>query len=308
MAANYLRLSVTDRCNLRCSYCAPAAVWPHADRSEVLSYEQIALVVEVAASLGVSKVRVTGGEPLVRRDVGRLLAALSRIPGLRERCLTTNGTLLREHVPDLVAAGFDRVNVSLDTLDPARSRDLCGAPVLVEVVAGIDDALAAGIRPKLNAVVWPGFDVADAVRLVRFAHARALDLRFIEAMRVSGGGGAGSRRMDEVVTALDAAFALAPDGREGMARMFRVAGGEARVGLITPSHAGFCDGCRKLRVSSTGRLRTCLFGRAGVDLRPAAVAGDRERLAALLGAALATKAAGRGREGAVVASMPGIGG
>jgi cyclic pyranopterin phosphate synthase len=304
----YLRVSVTDRCNLHCPYCAPWRDRTSASRAELLTLEEIDAAVREAASLGITKVRVTGGEPLARADVGRLLAALSSIDSLEDLALTTNGTLLRARLPDLLASRFRRVNVHLDTLDPARYLALCGVAALDEVVAGIDAAIGAGLRLKLNAVCESGLTHPEALDLVRFGGQRGIDVRFIEAMPVAGAGAGERETAGRIETGLRAELGLVDEGRDGVARMFAIPGTSSRLGFITPSHARFCAGCDKLRLSCRGILRTCLFAGSGVDLLPFLRAGDLAATRAAFEAAMVRKAALGGREGCEVSTMVGIGG
>ncbi len=304
----YLRVSVTDRCNLRCSYCAPSRSVDRQSKGDLLSYEEIAEVVAVAADLGVTKVRVTGGEPLVRRDLARLLRLLSAISGPTDLALTTNGTLLQDHLSELAATRFRRLNVSLDTTDPERYRALCGAPLLPNVLAGLDLALAAGLSLKLNAVCAAGLTVDDALALARLGLGRGIDVRFIEAMPVAGAGGHEAAAARVIERALTLTLGLRAAGRDGVARIFEAAGERARIGFITPSHARFCAGCDKLRLSSRGLLRTCLFARDAFDLREALRRGDRAELRRLVAEAVRHKEARPGRAGVEVTTMMGIGG
>jgi cyclic pyranopterin phosphate synthase len=308
MGVRYLRLSVTDRCNLRCVYCAPHPQTDLGLKDDLLSYEEIAAVAAAAADLGVTKIRVTGGEPLVRRDIGRLLGLLSAIPGPTDLALTTNGTLLREHLPALLASRFRRVNVSLDTVDAERYRAVCGAPLLDRVLEGVEAAVAAGLALKLNAVCAAGMTLPDALALARFGLARGVDVRFIETMPVSGASGPRDGVAQAVEHGLTRALALQPDGQDGVARVFRVPGKTARLGFITPSHARFCAGCDKLRLSSRGLLRSCLFAVESLNLREALRSGDRSELRRLLAAAVAHKETRPGRAGREVTTMVGIGG
>lgn len=307
--ARYLRVSITDRCDLRCSYCRPVQQFREAPRSELLTLEEIAQIVRIAAAQGVDKVRVTGGEPLGRSNVEWLFGALAEVPGLRDRGVTTNGLLLRRFVPVLADLGY-RVNVHLDTLDPLRYREVCGTGDPEPVVAGIHDALAAGIRLKINAVVLPETSVQDALRLVRFGVGCGADVRFIEAMPVGGTSPdaacrEAARGLEEgLVAALD----LTSAGIDGMARIFDVPGASGRVGFITPSHPGFCAGCRKLRLSCRGLLRTCLFAREGTDLRPALRSGRLDLVRDRVQEAMIRKSCADGREGPEVSTMVGIGG
>lgn len=304
----YLRVSVTDRCNLGCSYCAPHRLRSLSPRGDLLSYEEIAEVVSIAASLGVTKVRITGGEPLVRHDIGTLLGSLSTIDGLSTLGLTTNGVLLKQHIPVLVRSRFRRINVSLDTLNPRKYRALCGSSRLDTVLSGIEGALDAGLQVKLNAVCWPGFEISDAVELVDYGLTRGMDVRFIEAMQVLGAESVPTDTMNSVFAALASRWSLSPAGRNGAARLFDVMDSSGRIGIIEPSSTGFCEGCDRLRLSSTGMLRTCLFSRDGIDLRDRVRRRDRSSIEALLRSAICRKEASASREGSIVQSMMGIGG
>lgn len=309
MGVRYLRISVTDRCDLRCTYCTPMRTAAGAPRRDLLSYEEIGTVARVAVALGVRKIRVTGGEPLRRPGVEWLLRDLASIDGVEDRGITTNGTRLKDFVPVLAAAGY-RVNVHLDTLDPARYREACGGGSPEPVIDAVDAALAAGIRVKINSVCTARSAVDDAVRLARFGLERGADVRFIESMPVSGTGvDAGAHAAAEALEAgLRAALGLRPDGSDGVARVYRAPGSAARVGFITPSHATFCAGCDKLRLSSRGRLRTCLFAEGGTDLRDLLRAGDDAGLREAVAGTVRRKEAGEGREGCRIRTMVGIGG
>lgn len=304
MNVRYVRISVTDRCDLRCPYCMPMRS-PGAPRSDLLTYEEIAEVTRALVGLGVRKVRVTGGEPLRRPGMEWLLRELARIRGIEDLGLTTNGTGLARFVPVLAEAGY-RVNVHLDTLDPARYRQAMGGRDPAVVTDGIRLAARAGIPVKVNAVCSAWTTLEDAAGLVAFGRDVGATVRFIEAMPVSGldpdpGAHAAMKALEEgLARALD----LTPTGKNGVARTYAGTRGE-RVGFITPSHARFCDGCDKVRLSSRGRLRTCLFGEAGTDLRPFLRAGDGAGLREAVAGVLQRKG---GREGDRIETMVGIGG
>lgn len=309
MAVRYLRISVTDRCDLRCAYCVPVRTAVRARREALLRFEEIATVARIAASMGVEKVRVTGGEPLSRPGIARLLGELASIDGLADRGITTNGRRLAEFVPLLARTGY-RANVHLDTVDPDRYRGRCGAGSPAIVQSAIETAIAAGIQVKINAVCTADADVDDALRLARWGLERGADVRFIEAMPVRGAGtDAGARAaIARVADALVRMLALRPEGMDGVAQVWRTPGARARVGFITPSHAPFCAGCDKLRLSSRGCLRTCLFAEGGADLRALLRAGDEAGLREAVAAAMTRKAADAGREGCRIRTMVGIGG
>jgi len=271
---NNLRISVTDRCNLRCTYCMPEEV-VFRDRSELLSFEEIAHFVKVAVGLGIDKVRLTGGEPLMRRDVHRLVALLARIPGIRDIGMTTNGILLADHAAELFNAGLRRLNVSLDTLDPDRFRQLTRREGLDKVIDGLLAAKRAGFGPiKVNAVSIRGSTEKDVVALARFARKHGFEMRFIEYMPI--GAGAWEREKvyfaHEILEQLEQEFGPilpAPDYDPRAAAMdFVYADGGGRVGMIASISRPFCLRCNRVRLTAEGKLRNCLFALDEVDVRP----------------------------------------
>ena len=271
---NNLRISVTDRCNLRCTYCMPEDV-VFMDRSELLTFEEITHFVRVAASLGIDKVRLTGGEPLMRRNLEVLVAMLVAVPGIQDVGLTTNGLLLAEHARTLHDAGLRRINVSLDTLDPERFRRVARRDGLERVVAGILEAKRVGFEPvKVNAVSIRGLTDLDAVPLARFAREHGLEMRFIEYMPI----GAETWERDKVFFAHEllellerevAPLAPAEDyDPRAPAMEFRYADGGGRVGIIASVSRPFCMSCNRLRLTAEGKLRNCLFALSEVDVKP----------------------------------------
>ncbi|MHB8325234.1 MAG: GTP 3',8-cyclase MoaA [Candidatus Dormibacteria bacterium] len=284
-----LRVSVTDRCNFRCGYCMPMAVFgpgfKFLPRSEVLTFEEITRVVRVAVELGVRKVRLTGGEPLLRRDLPSLIAQLAAIPGVEDLAMTTNGALLARHAGELAAAGLNRVTVSLDSVDPETFRIMNGVGVeLEQVISGVDAAAAAGLQPvKLNAVVRRGLNDSGILALAEFARERGHTLRLIEYMDVGESHG---WQLAEVVPAAELVDTIerrwpleeVPPGYPGeVASRYRYRDGRGELGLITSVTAPFCQGCTRLRLSADGRLHTCLFSRGGLDLRPVLRAGEDQQ-------------------------------
>ncbi|MEP7040311.1 MAG: GTP 3',8-cyclase MoaA [Chloroflexota bacterium] len=278
-ALHDLRISVTDRCNFRCVYCMPRAVFgpDHAflPRAELLTFDEIARLVAIFTRLGVEKVRLTGGEPLVRRELPALVASLAAIPGVRDLTLTTNGVLLPEHAGELKAAGLSRVTVSLDADDDAtfmRMND-AGVPVS-KVLAGIEAAEAAGLGPiKLNMVVKRGWNEHALLPMARRFRGTGRILRFIEYMDVGHSNG---WRLDEVITAneilaiISAEFPLepmAPTKPGEVAERFRYTDGGGEIGVIASVSRPFCGDCNRARLSADGQLYTCLFATAGHDLR-----------------------------------------
>lgn len=292
---DYLRLSITDRCNLRCRYCMPPEGVTAVSRGEVLSYEELLRVVRVAVSMGVRKVRVTGGEPLVRRDAVAFLEELVEVEGLRCVALSTNGLRLPGAAARLAEAGVSPVNVSLDTLDPDRYRRVTRGGEVERAVAGVDAALEAGLRVKLNAVLLPGLTDASALQLVRFAADRGVEVRFIEFMPLCGEAWSPERfrPASEIQELLASRWELVPVDAGGVAEVYELAGSRARVGLIASVTRPFCGDCSRLRVSSTGRLYPCLFSAEGIPLRPALRGpGGREALREGFRRAVARKGAG----------------
>ncbi len=296
---NYLRVSVTDRCNLRCAYCMPEEGVRPLDHAEVLSYEEILRVARVAVRMGIHKVRITGGEPMVRRGLLGFLGELAAIPGIRDLSLTTNGVLLAGMARDLRAAGLRRVNVSLDTLRPERFERITRRPGLERVVEGIRAARAAGLEPvKVNVVAMRGFNDDEILDFVDFARQEGVEVRFIEFMPA---GGAWDRRRvvpaAEILDTLLARHPFEPAGREtasGPSRTYRLPDG-TRVGVISPLSDHFCGTCNRLRLTAAGRLRTCLFSDREVDLRRVLRSGADDRaLEAVLRAAVAQKPEGHG--------------
>jgi cyclic pyranopterin phosphate synthase len=292
-----LRVSVTDRCNFRCTYCMPKEVYGRdfrfLPRPELLSFEEISRLVRVFAGLGVRKVRLTGGEPLLRRDLPTLVEQIAAVEGIEDIALTTNGVLLARHARALRDAGLRRVTVSLDSVDDGvfRAMNDVGVPV-ARVVEGIDAAIAAGLAPvKLNAVVRRGVNDAGVLDLARFARDRGCTLRFIEFMDV---GTTNGWAMEEVVPAaelvarIDAEMPLeaaAPSYRGEVAGRHRYRDGGGEVGMIASVTQPFCADCTRARLSADGRLYTCLFAVDGHDLRGPLRAGadDAELAAAVAG-------------------------
>lgn len=262
----YLRVSITDLCNLRCRYCMPDGVCQKR-HEDILSFEEITEIVTAAAQLGVRKVRVTGGEPLVRRGCVELCRMIAAVPGVDEVDMTTNGTLLSRYAANLKAAGLTRVNISLDSLDAAKYADITGGGRLAEALDGVRAAAEAGLAPiKLNTVLIGGFndgEIADFVELTRHA---PIELRFIELMPMGGRFGKAAYLPGDAV--LDRVPELAPlpeDG--GVARLYRLPDGQGRVGLISPLSRHFCATCNRLRLTSEGHLKPCLHSAQEIPVR-----------------------------------------
>ncbi|HEV3445256.1 MAG TPA: GTP 3',8-cyclase MoaA [Gemmataceae bacterium] len=270
---NNLRISVTDRCNLRCTYCMPEEV-TFLDRAELLTFEEITAFVRVAVPLGIDKIRLTGGEPLMRRDLPRLVQMLRGIEGIRDIGLTTNGILLADQAQALFDAGMRRINISLDTLDATRFRQLARRNGLDKVIAGIHAARQAGFQPiKINAVSIRGITEAEVIPLAQFARAHGLEMRFIEYMPI----GADHWERDkvyfarEIMEQLESGIApLVPvddyDPRSP-AMEFQYTDGGGRVGIIASISRPFCMSCNRVRLTADGKLRNCLFALDEVDVK-----------------------------------------
>jgi cyclic pyranopterin phosphate synthase len=269
-----LRVSVTDRCNFRCQYCMPVEGMPWIDRAEILSFEEIERLVRLFVALGVQDVRLTGGEPLVRREFPALVARLAAIDGIRDLSLTTNGYLLARNAEALVATGIHRVNVSIDSLARGRFFEITRRDALTQVLAGLE-AIAAfpQVRPiKVNAVPMPGFGAEEVARFCELARSRRFQVRFIEFMPLDGDR---AWRADDVLTGaevramVEARHPLRELPREphATARVFAFADGGGEIGFVNPISEPFCADCNRLRLTADGKLRTCLFSRHETDLR-----------------------------------------
>jgi cyclic pyranopterin phosphate synthase len=278
-----LRVSVTDRCNFRCQYCMPAEGLPWLDRSEVLTFEEIERLVRLFVAMGIEDVRLTGGEPLVRRDFPRLASMLSRIDGLKDLSLTTNGYLLERDAAALVDAGIQRVNVSIDSLQRDRFFQITRRDSLPQVLRGLD-ALAQHpeVHPiKVNAVAMRGFTEEEAIPFAEFARSTAFQVRFIEFMPLDGDH---SWTPDAVLTGdelrriIHAVYPLEELPREpsATARVYRFADGRGEVGFINPVSEPFCADCNRVRLTAEGKLRTCLFSMHETDLREPLRSGASE--------------------------------
>jgi cyclic pyranopterin phosphate synthase len=269
-----VRISVTDRCNFRCQYCMPAEGLPWLEREALLSYEEIARLVRLLSSMGVHDVRLTGGEPLVRRELHRLVEMLSGIPDVHDLSLTTNGYLLARQVGDLVRAGLRRVNVSLDSLAPDRFFQLTRRDSLAQVLEGLEAAEAhPELRPiKVNVVALKDFTEDEVVRFADFARRTPYVVRFIEFMPLDADHAWSADKVlpnEEIRRLISEVYPLEPVGRErhGTARRWRFADGQGEIGFISPVSEPFCGDCNRIRLTAEGMLRTCLFSLNETDLR-----------------------------------------
>jgi len=280
---NYLRLSVTDRCNMRCRYCMPEDGVEKLAHQDILSYEELERIARAAVAIGIEKIRVTGGEPLVRKGIVPFLAGLSGIPGLRQLVLTSNGLMLEEMAAELRGAGVQRLNISLDSLDPARFCQITRTGDLERVLAGIAAADRAGFPVKINMVVMRGVNDDEIEAVASLALDRPYTVRFIEYMPASRAERWQSLVLpgEEILKRLAARFPLLPVPRgelAGPAQEYRIPGAAGTLGIITPVTGHFCGDCNRIRVTSTGAAKSCLFSGDELDLKPFLGEGDARLL------------------------------
>jgi cyclic pyranopterin phosphate synthase len=270
-----LRISVTDRCNIRCFYCMPEEGVVFQPRSEILTFEEIERVVRVAVAHGVDKLRITGGEPLVRRDLPVLIAKLAAIPGIRDLALTTNAVLLARDAQALHHAGLRRLNIHLDTLDRARFHHMTRRDDLDRVLAGIEAALSLGFSIKLNAVAVRGLTEPDIVPIAQFCRDRGMEARFIEFMPLDAQGLwdrtkvlSGDEILHELSTHISPLIEIPDRDLRAPATEYRYSDNSGRVGIVASVTKPFCLNCNRLRLTSDGKLRYCLFAIEETDIRP----------------------------------------
>ena len=259
----YLRLSVTELCNLRCRYCMPEEGVCKKEHDEMLTEEEIVLAVETAAELGINKLRITGGEPLVKRNIVSICERTAAVPGIRELCITTNGVLLPALAKPLKEAGVRRLNISLDTLDAEKYRYITRLGELADAMRGIETALETGFEKiKLNAVLIGGFNEDEIAALADLTRRWPVDLRFIELMPMLDQPAFGPEAFipcERVLQLLPELEELPQDG--GVARLYRLPDAQGRIGLISPLSSHFCGACNRIRLTADGKLKPCLHGR-----------------------------------------------
>jgi cyclic pyranopterin phosphate synthase len=275
MNINYLRLSVTDRCNLNCIYCTPLEKEEFLTHHEVLRYEEMARLVGLFTRAGITKVRITGGEPLIKKNIAALVGMINEVPGIEEISMTTNGINLQSLAVELKKAGLARVNISLDTLRKERFRTITGYDGLAEVWAGIEAALGAGLQPvKLNVILLKGINDDEIENFIRLTFSHALTVRFIEFFPTSIRSKEYSdRRVPtlEIMAIVEQRFGkLIPDtltGGNGPARYYRLPGAQAPMGFISSQSENFCPACNRIRINCAGGVSPCLFSGPLADLR-----------------------------------------
>ena len=295
-----LRISVTDRCNFRCTYCMPQDEYEWINKKEILTFEEITRLANLFVGLGVEKIRLTGGEPLVRKDLDHLVAKLSTIPGLEDLCLTTNGSLLAEQIEALKAAGLKRVNVSIDTLDNEKFKRMTKRGDLAKVLEGIFAAKKHGLKPiKLNAVVERGVNDDDIIPLVEFCREHGFAMRFIEYMDVGNANNWTSEKLvskKEILEAIGAHYPLREIGRDqgsAPAVDYEFVDGNGDIGVIASVTEPFCASCTRARLTADGKIVTCLFSHGGHDVKKLLRAGASDEELGNLISSIWTKRADR---------------
>lgn len=282
---DYMRISITDRCNLRCRYCMPDGIeWIPMD--EILTYEQIETVCRVAVSLGINKFKITGGEPLVRKGCPELIGSIKQIPGVEQVTITTNGILLKEQLDRLILAGVDGVNVSLDTLDAEKFKQITGFDLLDRVEASIQSAVAKGLRVKINTVLQSGVNEDEWKGLMDLAKDQRLDVRFIEMMPIGYGKKSRMISNSDLLKQMKVRYPqMEPDMARhgnGPAVYYQIPGFQGGIGFISAIHGKFCGSCNRIRMTSTGELKACLCYQESVSLRDAVRQGDLEEVKRLI--------------------------
>lgn len=301
---NAMRISVTDKCNLRCHYCMPVTGVECAPRERLLTFEQIVQTVQVANRLGIDRIRITGGEPLLRRDLPRLIGMLKRETDSANISLTTNALMLEKYAGPLAEAGLDRINISLDSLRPDRFEKITRFGVLETVWRGIEAASKAGLRPiKINTLLLSGFNEDEVEDWIKLTMENDISVRFMELMPIGEGAKmadiGGYLNLTSLKDRLVETHGLAPvsgDGGNGPARYYAVPGARGTLGFITPLSNKYCDTCSRMRLTSTGELRACLAHDEHVDISEAIRAGDEARIEAGFVRAVGNKVAGHNWE------------
>mgnify|MGYP001153921071 CR=1 FL=1 len=307
---NYLRISITDRCNLRCRYCMPKEGVSQFGHAEVLRYEEILRLSVLALKKGITKIRITGGEPLVRKDAVQLVHQLSQLRGLQDLSITTNGILLEEFAPALFQAGLKRVNVSMDSLNAEKYRQITRGGDLSRVWAGIKAARCAGISPiKINVVAIAGFNDREILEFARLTMKDPYQVRFIEFMPLGDANEWSPERClstGEIKRRIETSYPLIPlengtNDHDGPARLFKFPGAAGEIGFISPISDHFCNSCNRLRLTADGKLKTCLFSEQETDLKYLLRSGcSDEELERKLDEAISTKPL---RHGAIAGVM-----
>lgn len=267
---NYMRVSVTDKCNLRCRYCMPEGI-EIVPMTSLLSFEEITTVCRLASDLGIDRIKITGGEPLVRKGVTDLIAMLKDLPGIRQVTMTSNGILLGRFLPDLLKAGLDGVNISLDTMSPKTYQTITGSDRIEDVLSGIFAACESGLRVKINSVLMKGINEKDWESLIQLAKDQPIDVRFIEMMPIGAGAAFESVSNVNILSQINRSYPdvskdLSVHGN-GPAVYYRIPGFAGTVGFISAIHGKFCDSCNRIRMTAIGDLKPCLCYATSFNIR-----------------------------------------
>lgn len=266
---NYLRVSVTDKCNLRCRYCMPEEGVQKRNHEEMMTVEETYMAIKSAAELGINKIRITGGEPLVKRGIVKLCKSVADIQGIEEVCITTNGILLTKYAGELKDAGVDRLNISLDTLNTEKFNYITRIGNLQDVLDGLQAAEDAGFENiKINCVLMGGFNDDEIEAFVNLTKHKPIEVRFIELMPIGGGIGFDKNQFvscDEVLKRVPELESLNKD--DGVARLYQIPGTPGRVGLIRPISCEFCEGCNKIRLTADGKIKPCLHSNQEISIK-----------------------------------------
>ncbi|MCD8122513.1 MAG: GTP 3',8-cyclase MoaA [Clostridiales bacterium] len=289
---NYMRISITDRCNLRCRYCMPEGI-QCVPMQDILTFEEIERVCREAVGLGITRFKITGGEPLVRLGCPALVRMIRRIPGVCEVTMTTNGVALKQYLPELLVAGLDAVNISLDTLDREKFRQITGFDRLTRVWDSIDAALESGLRVKINTVLQRGINDGEWEKLLLLAEKRALDVRFIELMPIGYGANGGMVSNVDLMRRIRERYPqIEPDATvhgNGPATYWRIPGFEGGVGFISAIHGKFCTRCNRIRMTAVGEVKPCLCYERSFDIRHALRDGSGDEVRETLLCAIQAK-------------------
>ncbi len=279
---DYMRISITDRCNLRCRYCMPNEGVEWVTMDKILSYEEIIRTCQAAARAGIKKIKITGGEPLVRVGCPELIGRIKKIPGIEQVTMTSNGVLLEKYLPELIENGLDAVNISMDTLKPDVYREITGRDELEQVLRSIDAALAVGIPVKINCVLQKDMNDEEFLELARLSVEKNVDVRFIEMMPIGFGKDYETIYNDDILNKLKEAY---PEMEEdhtvhgnGPAVYVKLPGAKGSVGFISAMHGKFCEYCNRIRLTSQGKLKPCLCYGQSVDLKAVLEQKDDEAL------------------------------
>ncbi len=266
---NYLRVSVTDKCNLRCRYCMPEEGVPHREHADMMTAEETLMAIQAAAELGINKIRITGGEPLVKRGIVKLCKAVAETPGIEEVCITTNAILLPKYAEELKAAGVDRLNISLDTLDPEKFHYITRIGELQDVLDGMKAAEEAGFENiKINCVLMGGFNDDEIEDFINLTREKPIEVRFIELMPIGGGIDFDKHQFVSCEEVLKRVTELEPVNEDGgVAKLYQIPGAPGRVGLIRPVSCEFCEGCNKIRLTADGKIKPCLHSNQEIPLK-----------------------------------------